>query len=213
MHSGIQTPKPGWSGLQYQCWYQCIYQGMTNIPDQHWFIPTRYKAKMSLEPNTRTWYESSRKDPIPRAGWYEDFYNTQYQNQGGEFKSWIPDGCDLVPPTLTMAMVQMKLLNLLPMFFFWYRAGNSLKSSLPWQPVQSSKCKTVGKPLVLTSDHKKERKSKRAFERFLTVNSNPKWRINSFTFLGSAAELWCHSFILLLSYKGHVHNKRDLTCI
>jgi hypothetical protein len=91
---------------------------MTNIPDQHWFIPTRYKAKMSLEPNTRTWYESSKKDPIPRAGWYEDFYNTQYQNQGGEFKSWIPDGCDLVPPTLTMAMVQMKLLNLLPMFFF-----------------------------------------------------------------------------------------------
>jgi hypothetical protein len=41
---------------------------------------------MSLELNTRTWYESSKKDPIPRAGWYEDFYNTQYQNQGGEFK-------------------------------------------------------------------------------------------------------------------------------
>ncbi len=59
----------------------------------------------------------------------------------GEFKSWIPDGCDLVSPTLTMAMVQMKLLNLLPISFFWYRAGDSLKELLPWQPVQSSSAK------------------------------------------------------------------------
>jgi hypothetical protein len=128
---------------------------------------------MSLEPNTRTWYEGSKKDPIPRAGWYEDFYNTQYQNQGGEFKSWIPDGCDLVPPNLTMAMVQMKLLNLLPNFFLGYRAGDSLKSST-LATCAKFNCKTVDKPLVLTSDPKKERKSKRAFETFLTVSRNPK---------------------------------------
>jgi hypothetical protein len=30
---------PGWSGLQYPCWYQCIYQGATYIPDQTWYKP------------------------------------------------------------------------------------------------------------------------------------------------------------------------------
>ncbi len=59
----------------------------------------------------------------------------------GEFKSWIPDGCDLVSPTLTMAMVQMKLLNLLPISFFLVQSRRQPEELLPWQPVQSSSAK------------------------------------------------------------------------
>jgi hypothetical protein len=61
-----------------------------------------------------------------------------------------------------MAMVQMNLVNLLPILFFWYRAGDSLKSST-LAACAKFKCKTVDKPLVLTSDPKKERKSKKSF--------------------------------------------------
>ncbi len=153
---------------------------------------------MSLELNTRTWYESSKKDPIPREGWYEDFYNTQYQNQGGEFKSWIPDGCDLVPPTLTMGNGPNEAPESSANLFFWYRAGDSLKSST-LAACAKFKCKTVDKPWVLTSDPKKERKSKRAFERFLTVSSQPKVKDKLNHILGVCCRAWSHSFFFFLT--------------
>lgn len=231
MHSGIQTPKPGWlgvslavfgaihtrgydadielvpggsipnwSGLQYQCWYQCIYQGMTNIPDQHWFIPTWYKAKMSLEPNTRTWYESSKKDPIPRAGWYEDFYNTQYQNQRAWWVQkldtrWLWPGVSNPNNGNGPNEAPESSAN----FFFLVQSRRQPERASTLAACAKFKCKTVDKPLVLTSDPKKERKSKRAFERFLTVSSNPKWRINSFHILGVCCRAWCQSFFFFLT--------------
>jgi hypothetical protein len=119
---------------------------------------------MSLQLNTRPWYESSKKDPIPRAGWYEDFYNTQYQNRGGEFKSWIPDGCDLVPPTLTMGNGPNEAPESSANFFFWVQSRRQPEEELSTLAACAKfKCRTVDRPLVLTSDPKKEKKKQKSF--------------------------------------------------
>jgi len=146
-------------------------------------------------------------NPIPGPGMkvlkriqYQELYNTQYQNQRAWWVQkldtrWLWPGVSNPNNGNGPNEAPESSANF---FFFGTEQATAWRAST-LAACAKFKCKTVDKPLVLTSDPKKERKSKRAFERFLTVSSNPKWRINSFHILGVCCRAWCQSFFFFLT--------------